>query len=77
MMRWLYSIPDSVDMNFSKLWEIVEDLACCSSWSCRVGYNLVTEQHSMHAFSIISFSEWEILLELFCCIKERGSRSQD
>ena len=25
MMRRLYSIPDSVDMNFSKLWEIVED----------------------------------------------------
>ena len=24
-MRWLDSITDSVDMNFSKLWEIVED----------------------------------------------------
>ena len=24
-MRWLYSITDSMDVNFSKLWEIVED----------------------------------------------------
>ena len=25
MMRWLYSITDSMDMNFSKLWETVKD----------------------------------------------------
>ena len=24
-MRWLDSITDSIDMNFNKLWEIVED----------------------------------------------------
>ena len=24
-MRWLDGIPDSVDMNLSKLWKIVED----------------------------------------------------
>ena len=24
-MGWLYSITDSMDMNLSKLWEIVED----------------------------------------------------
>ena len=24
-MRWLDSITDSIDMNFSKLWEIVKD----------------------------------------------------
>ena len=24
-MRWLYSVTDSMDMNLSKLWEIVKD----------------------------------------------------
>ena len=34
-MRWLDSITDSLDMDSSKLQEIVErtgNLACCSSW---------------------------------------------
>ena len=31
-MRWLDSITDSVDMNLSKLWEIVEDRGgCCAA----------------------------------------------
>ena len=24
-MRWLHSVTDSIDMNLSKLWEIVKD----------------------------------------------------
>ena len=33
-MRWLHCITDSMDMNLSKLWEIVKDgnQACCSPW---------------------------------------------
>ena len=34
-MRWLHGITDSVDMNFSKLWGLVDaqgSLAFCSPW---------------------------------------------
>ena len=40
-------ITNSVDMNLSKLGEIVEDkrsLACNSPWGCRVRHDLVTEK---------------------------------
>ena len=30
-MRWLGSISDSVDMNLSKLWEVVKDRGCWSA----------------------------------------------
>ena len=46
-MRWLNSITDSVDVNLSKLWEIVEDRG---AWRAavhglqRAGHNLATEQ---------------------------------
>ena len=47
-VRWLDSITDSMDMNLSKLWEIVEDkrsLTCCSPWGPEES-DLVTEHNS-------------------------------
>ena len=46
-MRWLDSITDSVNMNLSKLREVVEDRGAWHATdhgSQRVGHDLVTEQ---------------------------------
>ena len=35
-MRWLESITDSMDMNWSKLWDIVKDgEAWRAAWGCK------------------------------------------
>ena len=53
-MRWLDSITDSLDMNLSKLWEIVEDRGAWHAivhGSQRVGDDLVTEKTMTQQFS--------------------------
>ena len=46
-IRRLYSITDSMDMNLSKLREIVEDRGAWHPWDHRVRHDLATEQQQV------------------------------
>ena len=64
-MRWWYSTSDSMDMSFSKLWEIVkdreawltavEDLGPGTLGSQRTGHGLATKQQQLKAYHVSSF----------------------
>ena len=49
-MRWLDSITDSMNMNMSKIWEIVEGRGAwwAAVHGIRVRHDLATEQQSIH-----------------------------
>ena len=56
-MKWLDSITDSMDMNLSKLQEIVKDreVHAALHGSQRVGHHLVTEQQNTSLTMAVPF----------------------
>ena len=57
-MRWMDSITDSMDMNFTKLWEIVKDRGTwpAAVHGVTVGQALTTEQKQQIAVIKLNYS---------------------
>ena len=66
-MRWLDNITDSIDMNLSKLLEIVKDREAWSAkvqmGSQRVRHNLVAESTHTNLFIINSQKNYILLID--------------
>ena len=54
-MKWLYSITDSVNVNLSKLQEIVKDREGYSPWAHVKWDMTVTEQQQMYIYIYVSY----------------------